>query len=70
MKVNKTVKLEMTEEEMKAVKTVFRMLYDLEWEDEKAIADELEYEDLILTRNDIAKLYELGGGREEDLYWT
>lgn len=67
MKVLKTVKLEMTEEEREAVKTVFRMLYDLEWDDERAVADELDYSDLVPVRQDLARLYELGGGREEDL---
>lgn len=67
MKVTKTVKLEMTEEEKKAIKTVYRMLYDLEKDDEKTVADELGYEDLAPIRTDIAYLYELGGGREVDL---
>ena len=67
MKVNKTVKLDMSPEEMKAVKTVFRMLYDLEWEDEKAVADDLGYDDLEPIRTDLANLYELGGGDEADL---
>lgn len=67
MKVLKTVKLLMTEEEMKAVKTVYRMLYNLEWDDEKAVADELDYSDLEPTRQDLARLYELGGGDVEDL---
>ena len=64
MKVTKTVKLEMTEEEKKAVKTVYRMLYNLEREDEKAVAEELEYDDLAPMRADLVLLYELGGGRE------
>ena len=67
MKVLKTVKLLMTEEEKKAVKTVYRMLYNLEWDDEKAVADELDYSDLTPTRQDLVRLYELGGGDEEDL---
>lgn len=67
MKVNKTVKLEMTDKEKEAIKFVYGMLYDLEWEEEKAIADELDYSDLEPTRTDLAKLYELAGGCEEDL---
>lgn len=67
MKITKTVKLEMTEKEREAVKTVFRMLYDLEWEDEKVVADELGYDDLMIPRADLTRLYELGGGREEEL---
>lgn len=67
MKVTKTVKLEMTDKEKEAIRTVYGMLYDLEWEEERAVAEELEYEDLILTRQDLARLYELGGGDEEDL---
>jgi hypothetical protein len=67
MKVNKTVKLEMTEKEREAVKTVFRMLYDLEWDDERAVANELDYDDLIPMRNALATLYELGGRDMEDL---
>jgi hypothetical protein len=67
MKVFRTVKLEMTEEEKKAVKTVYRMLYDLEWDDERAVANELDYDDLIPMRNDLVTLYELGGGDMEDL---
>ena len=66
MKVFKTVKLEMTEEEKKAIKTVYHML-DLEWEDESALANELDYSDLDPIRTDLANLYILGGGREEDL---
>ena len=67
MKVHKTVKLEMTPEEKKAIKTVYRMLYDLEWEDERAVANELDYCDLEPIRSDLARLYELGGGNVEDL---
>lgn len=67
MRVNKTVKLEMTEVEKGAVKIVYRMLNDLEWDDERALADELDYSDLEPIRMDLAKIYELGGGREEDL---
>lgn len=66
MKVTKTVKLEMTEEEKKAIKTVYHML-DLEWKEERALANELDYSDLDLIRTDLANLYTLGGGREEDL---
>ena len=65
MKVIKTVKLEMTPEEKQALKTVFRMLYNLEWEDEKAVADELGYDDLEPIRTDLATLYELGGGNAD-----
>ena len=65
MKVNKTVKLDMSPEEKQALKTVFRMLYDLEWEDEKAVADELGYDDLEPIRTDLANLYELGGGNPD-----
>jgi hypothetical protein len=57
----------MTEEEKKAVKTVYRMLYDLEWDEEKDLAYELDYSDLMPIRQDLVRLYELGGGREEDL---
>ena len=65
MKVFKTVKLEMTPEEMKAVKTVFKMLYDLGWDDERALANELDYADLEPIRTDLANLYELGGGNAD-----
>lgn len=67
-KIIQTIKLEMTEKELDAIKTVYRMLYDLEWDDEKAVADELDYSDLLPVRGDIAKLYELGGGHCGDLY--
>ena len=67
MKVYRTVKLEMTEEEKKAIKTVYRMLYALDCEDENAVAYELDYSDLEPTRTDLARLYELGGGDMEDL---
>lgn len=67
MRVNKTIKLEMTEVEKGAVKIVYRMLNDLEWDDERALADELDYSDLEPIRMDLAKIYELGGGCEEDL---
>ena len=65
MKVFKTVKLEMTEEEKQAIKTVFRMLYDLVLEDEQALANELNYSDLEPIRTDLAYLYELGGGNPD-----
>ena len=67
MRVNKTVKLEMTEVEKGAVKIVYRMLNDLDWDDERALADELDYSDLEAIRTDLANIYELGGGCEEDL---
>lgn len=67
MKVIKTVKIEMTEEEKKALKTVYRMLYNLEPEDENAVADEVGYDDLAPIRTDLVLLYELGGGHESDL---
>ena len=67
MKVLKTVKLEMTEEERGALETVYRMLYNLSWEDERVVANELDYSNLEPTRNDLARLYELGGGDMEDL---
>ena len=61
MKVNKTVKLDMSPEEKQAIKTVFRMLYDLELDDEKAVANELGYSDLNTIREDLALLYDLSG---------
>lgn len=67
MKVNKTVRIEMTDKEKEALRIVYRMLYDLEWEDEKAVADELDYDDLEPIRTDLAKLYDLGGGTIEAL---
>ena len=66
MKVFRTVKLEMTEEEKKAVKTVYHML-DIEWKDERDVANKLDYDDLGPIRTDLANLYELGGGNVEDL---
>ena len=65
MKVFKTVELEMTPEEKQALKTVYRMLYDLVWEDEQALANELNYNDLEPIRADLANLYELGGGNAD-----
>lgn len=67
MKVTRTVKLEMTEEEKKAIETVYRMLYDLDWDDEKAVANELGYCDLRPFIIDLATMYELGGGYREAL---
>jgi hypothetical protein len=67
MKVLKTIKIEMTEEEREAIKTIYRMLYVLEWDDERAVADELDCDDFGLTRAVLFNLYRLGGGREEDL---
>lgn len=67
MRVAKTIKLEMTEVEKKGIQIVYHMLNDLEWDEEKVLADELGYDDLIATRNDLARLYELGGGDMEDL---
>ena len=68
MKVTKTVKFEMTNEEKEALEIVYRMLYDLEREDEKAVADELGYDDLMIPIADLARLYEIGGGCVEDLH--
>jgi len=67
MEVIKTIKLEMTEEEKKAIKTVCGMLYDLTWDEEKVVADELGCDDLILLRTELTSLYELGGGDVRDL---
>lgn len=67
MKVFKTVKLEMTDKETKALKTVYGMLCDLEWGEQRAVAYELGYSDLSPLRTDLATLYALGGGQEEDL---
>lgn len=67
MKVIKTVKVEMTEEEKKAIKTIYRMLYDLDCEEENAILDELNWDSLGPTRAVLFNLYRLGGGREEEL---
>lgn len=66
-KIIQTIKLEMTEKELDAIKTVYRMLYDLEWDDEEAIANQLDYYDLAPVRTDLINLYKLGGGREKDL---
>ena len=67
MKVNKTVKLEMTDKEREAIRTVYGMLYDLEWDEERAVADELGYCDLRPLRVDLATMYTLGGGNDDDL---
>ena len=67
MKVYRTVKLEMTEEEKKAIKTVYRMLYALDCEDENAVAYELDYSDLRPVRTALATMYELSGEYREDL---
>lgn len=67
MDVFKTIKLKMTEVEKGAAKIVHGMLYDLEWEDERAIADELDLCNLDEIRTNLAKMYELGGGDMEDL---
>ena len=68
MKVKKEVKLEMTEEEKKAVKTVYRMLYDLDENDDRAVANELYYDDLESIMTDLSRLYELSGECEADLH--
>ena len=67
MEVIKTVKLKMTVEEMKAIKTVFHMLYNLGEADERALANALDYSDLESVRIDLALLCELGGGDVEEL---
>lgn len=67
MKVIKTVKLEMTDKEEKALKTVFRMLYDLDYDDEISVASKLGYCDLRPLRTDLANLYALGGGDRGEL---
>lgn len=68
MIVTKTVKLEMTEEEKKAIKTVFHMLYGLEYDEERSLAYELGYSDLTPIRADLVNLYELSGACEVDLH--
>ena len=65
MKVFKTVKIEMTPEERKAIKTVYRMLDDLLLEDERAVGGELGYGDLEPIKTDLANLYELDGGNAD-----
>ena len=68
MRVTKTVKLEMTEVEKGAVKIVYHMLNGLEWDEEKALANELDYCDLEPIRTDLSRLYELSGECEADLH--
>ena len=65
MRVEKIVKLIMTEEEREALRTVFKMLYDLDYDNERAVANELGYSDLEPIRTDLAQLYELGGGNAD-----
>ncbi len=65
MKVFKTVKIEMTEEEKKALKTIYRMLYDLDYDDENAVLDELNWDSLGPTRAVLYNLYKLGGGNPD-----
>lgn len=67
MKVTKTVKIEMTEKEKEALITVYRMLLDLEYEEETAVAEALCYRDLEPIRTDLAYLYEFCGENIEDL---
>lgn len=68
MRVTKTVKLTMTEVEKGAVKIVYRMLNDLERDEERTLANELDWEDLEPLKYDLCHLYELSGECEADLH--
>ena len=67
MKITKTVKLEMSQVEKQALKTVYRMLNNLDWNEERIVANELDYSNLEQVKNDLACLYRLSGESEMDL---
>lgn len=61
MEICKTVKLKLTEEEAKAIRTLYNMLNEVDREEECILADELDYCDLTPIKNDLERLWELGG---------
>ena len=67
MKITKIVKLEMSREEKEALKTVYRMLDDLDLNEERIVADELDYSNLEQVKYDLACLYNLSGESVKDL---
>ena len=61
MEIYKTIKLKLTEEEAKAIQTLYDMLNELEHEEEGILADELDYSDLTSIKGDLERLWELSG---------
>ena len=61
MEIYKTIKLKLTEEEAKAIQTLYDMLNELEHEKEDILADELDYSDLTSIKGDLERLWELSG---------
>lgn len=67
MKIVQTLKLEMTNEEKKAIETLYRMFHNLDWDEERIVADELGYCNLESIKTDLTTLYELSGEDESNL---
>ena len=61
MEIYKTIKLKLTEEEAKAIKTLYDMLNELEYEEEDILANELDYNNLTSIKGDLERLWELSG---------
>jgi hypothetical protein len=61
MKVNNSVKLELSNEELNAVQIVFNMLYNIETPEEKAIDDCICGASLEDVRTTLAEIWELSG---------
>jgi hypothetical protein len=61
MEVYKTVKIKLTEEETKAIKTLYNALNELDYEEENALANELDYSDLTPIKTDLENLWVLCG---------
>lgn len=67
MEILNTIKLKMTQEEKDTLKSTYRMLANLDGEDEWAIAYELGYDDLSQIKEFLIGLYELSGERIDNL---
>lgn len=61
MEIYKTIRLKLTEEELKAIQTFYNMLNELDSEEEEILADYLGYSDLNPFKDDLEQLWELAG---------
>lgn len=67
MKVNKTITITITQKEKEAIKTVYDMLENTDFEDEVVIAKELDDDDFEIMKYCLIKLHKLSGGTLQEL---
>ena len=67
MKVNHSVKLELSNEELNAVQVVYNMLYNIDTPEEKAIDDYICGASLEDVRTTLAEIWELSGHDADNL---